>query len=186
MSLNDYPLREVSIDLLCNGQDAKFEIPIYQRNYAWGKDEISVLVQDVYDALRGKKQTYYIGTLVTFDRGEKVYEVIDGQQRLTTIHLLLKALGIKVRNLLSFRARESSEKTLRSLPEYIGTNMDKGIARGFDFARQAIQEIVPEDERKKFTHFFLNQVHIIFYSVPKDIDLNHYFEIMNSRGEQLE
>ena len=34
--------------------------------------------------------------------------------------------------------------------------------------------------------FFLNKVHIIHYRVPKDVDLNHYFEVMNSRGEQLE
>ena len=33
---------------------------------------------------------------------------------------------------------------------------------------------------------YQNKVHIIHYQVPKDIDLNHYFEIMNSRGEQLE
>ena len=37
-----------------------------------------------------------------------------------------------------------------------------------------------------FRDYFLNKVHIIHYQVPKDIDLNHYFEIMNSRGEQLE
>ena len=32
----------------------------------------------------------------------------------------------------------------------------------------------------------MNHVHIIHYRVPKDVDLNHYFEVMNSRGEQLE
>ena len=38
----------------------------------------------------------------------------------------------------------------------------------------------------KFKEYFLNHVHIIHYRVPKDVDLNHYFEVMNSRGEQLE
>lgn len=38
----------------------------------------------------------------------------------------------------------------------------------------------------KFKEYFLNRVHIIHYRVPKDVDLNHYFEVMNSRGEQLE
>ena len=37
-----------------------------------------------------------------------------------------------------------------------------------------------------FKEYFLNKVHIIHYRVPKDVDLNHYFEVMNSRGEQLE
>lgn len=38
----------------------------------------------------------------------------------------------------------------------------------------------------KFKEYFLNHVHIIHYRVPKDVELNHYFEVMNSRGEQLE
>jgi hypothetical protein len=49
-----------------------------------------------------------------------------------------------------------------------------------------LDEIVQENERKQFEKYFRNNVHIIHYQVPKDIDLNHYFEIMNSRGEQLE
>ena len=39
---------------------------------------------------------------------------------------------------------------------------------------------------KYFGEYLLNHVHIIHYRVPKDVDLNHYFEVMNSRGEQLE
>jgi uncharacterized protein with ParB-like and HNH nuclease domain len=40
-------------------------VPIYQRNYAWEKDEISALIQDIYDAYEIKKSTYFIGTLVS-------------------------------------------------------------------------------------------------------------------------
>ena len=48
-------------------------------------------------------------------------------------------------------------------------------------------EIIPDEKSMEcFKKFFLDRVHIIHYQVPKDIDLNHYFEIMNSRGEQLE
>jgi len=41
------------------------------------------LINDVYDSMT--KSVYYIGTLVTYKRDENIYEVIDGQQRLTTI-----------------------------------------------------------------------------------------------------
>jgi len=45
------PLEEVSIEELFDGNEqSTYEIPIYQRNYAWEKDEINALVQDVYDA----------------------------------------------------------------------------------------------------------------------------------------
>ena len=49
--MSKLPLSEVTIEMLCNGVDnITYEIPIYQRNYAWEKDEITALVQDVYDA----------------------------------------------------------------------------------------------------------------------------------------
>jgi len=61
MAVNKLPLLEVSINDLFNGDKAAFEIPIYQRNYAWGSDEISALVQDVFDAYKKDKgSTYYI------------------------------------------------------------------------------------------------------------------------------
>ena len=57
MTKNVLPLKEVSIDeIFVSGEKSIYEIPIYQRNYAWEKDEIVTLVQDVYDSLRKTKQ----------------------------------------------------------------------------------------------------------------------------------
>src|SRR5574344_3074770 len=92
------PLQELSIEQIYNGEKVTYEVPIYQRNYAWEKDEISALIPDVYDAFIVNKQTYYIGTLVSFHKGDQIYEIIDGQQRLTTIYLILKALEIDIQN----------------------------------------------------------------------------------------
>lgn len=101
------PLNELSINDIFNGSDnVTYEIPIYQRNYAWEKDEIAALVRDVWDACEKNKVAYFIGTLVTYDRGDSTFEVIDGQQRLTTLFLILKALKQEVRNKLTYRARK--------------------------------------------------------------------------------
>jgi len=180
------PLKELSIAQIYNGEKATYEVPIYQRNYAWEKDEIFALIQDVYDAFISKKQTYFIGTLVSFHKGGQTYEVIDGQQRLTTINLALNALGIPLQNKLTYRARKKSDDTIKSIPHFKIDEKDYGIIKGFEFAKSAINEIVPVIDREKFKDFFQDKVHLIHYQVPKDIDLNHYFEIMNSRGEQLE
>ena len=80
MKTKSLPLRELSIAGIFNGDKATYEVPIYQRNYAWEKDEISALIQDIYDACTAEKPTYFIGTLVSFHKGDQVYEVIDGQQ----------------------------------------------------------------------------------------------------------
>ena len=181
------PLKEVSIRELFNGSfQATYEVPIYQRNFAWEKDEISALVEDIYDACKkDNTSVYYIGTLVSFNKGDNVFEIIDGQQRLTTLTLILGALEISVRNKLTYRARKKATKTIKSLPKFDVDEPDTGIVNGFRFVKSAISEI-PSDEIDEFKRFFQDKVHIIHYQVPRDIDLNHYFEIMNSRGEQLE
>ena len=60
MSKSDLPLKNMTIGEIYNGTKATYEVPIYQRNYAWQKDEIATLIQDVYDSLIGNKETYYI------------------------------------------------------------------------------------------------------------------------------
>lgn len=201
------PLKELTIAELFVSRDKEtYEIPIYQRNYAWEKDEISALIQDVYDSFQKDiNANYYIGTLVTYHKGDNVYEVIDGQQRLTTIWLILAALGEVPVNRLTYRARKKSDAALNAIKQKVLTEKsddaahliaastivdeetDRGIENGFDYVKDAIADIgFEESEKEAFLSFFKEHVCIIHYQVPKDVDLNHYFEIMNSRGEQLE
>ncbi|MCH5306719.1 MAG: DUF262 domain-containing protein [Prevotella sp.] len=182
------PLKEQSISqIYLEGQEnIIYKIPIYQRNYAWEEDEITALIKDVYDSFCNRKPVYYIGTLVTYKREDNEYEVIDGQQRLTTIYIILKSLGIdEIRNKLTFTARKVSAETIKNLPNF-KEDIDKGIEKGYKNAEKAIKNNIDTEKLKEFEHYLLYYVHIIHYCVPKDVDLNHYFEVMNSRGEQLE
>ena len=189
MKTNVLPLKELSIRELFDGTEkCTYEIPIYQRNYAWEKDEITALVQDIYDSFkRNRENNYYIGTLVTFHKGDNIFEIIDGQQRLTTIWLILTVLKQKESNRLTYRARKKSDDTLKYLadPKFNAEEKDSGIENGYRFVSASIKDI-PGNEFSDFVSFFMDKVHIIHYQVPKDVDLNRYFEIMNSRGEQLE
>ena len=187
MKETNLPLENVSIsNIYLEGYpQITYQVPIYQRNYAWEDTEINALVKDVLDSYeKDSNSVYYIGTLVTYKRGDNLYEVIDGQQRLTTIYLLLKALDIAIKNKLTYTARQISKETIEKLPR-IPEVFDEGIKNGFDYAKDAIKNIV-SDKKEAFKKYFLNNVRIIHYRVPKDVDLNHYFEVMNSRGEQLE
>lgn len=193
MANKTLPLKEISINELYNSSNKViYEVPIYQRNYAWEKDEIATLIQDTYDAYENyvtkvNNNIYFIGTLVTYNKGDNVYEVIDGQQRLTTINLVLHALNVSVGNKLTYKARKKSNDTINHIPDFEIDEKDNGIVNGFKYAKTAIEEIIPNKKSLEgFKNFFQERVHIIHYQVPKDIDLNHYFEIMNSRGEQLE
>ena len=175
-----------------SGTATTYKIPIYQRNYAWERDEIFALIKDIHDSMVIDKPVYYIGTLVTFKRDENVFEVIDGQQRLTTIYIILTAMGEKLANRLAYSSRKTSTQTITAMSKVeknkevkdsdFGEEYDLGIKNGYNFAKEALKDV----NMDKFKEYFLNHVHIIHYRVPKDVDLNHYFEVMNSRGEQLE
>ena len=177
------PLKECSIkDIYCTEQ-MQYAIPIYQRNYAWGHEEIMNLIEDVNQAQSNKKERYYIGTLVTFKSADNLYEVIDGQQRLTTIYLILRALGVQCASQLTYTARSVSASTLKNLDQREGA-VDRGIIEGFRIAKSYLEKL--SDNKEAFCKYFCENVRIIHYEVPQDVDLNHYFEVMNSRGEQLE
>ena len=210
MNNNNFPLQEISIkELYMPANECIYEIPIYQRNYAWGYDEIATLIQDVYDKFKmNQDATYFIGTLVSYKKAENVYEIIDGQQRLTTIRIILGFLYSlnneneilqpilqPLNSRLTFRAREKSDEALKNIPSNtkehkLKRNSITSIDDGYKFAKAKFEELNAKHfdgyAVSDFVKFFLNKVHIIHYQVPADIDLNHYFEIMNSRGEQLE
>ena len=73
--------------------DSHYVIPRYQRAYAWEDKEIIQLIDDIND-IESKEIVYYIGSLVVAQVKEKenTDEVVDGQQRLTTLYLLLQYL----------------------------------------------------------------------------------------------
>nr|WP_279499646.1 DUF262 domain-containing protein [Macrococcus goetzii] len=113
---------------------------------------------------------------------------MDGQQRLTTLYLLCSYLGIDFdKEALRFEARVQSNRTLDLINE--STDFKKEdilsdeILKGYEIIKNCFltHKIVEEEFKTK-----LNKVKLVVIYVPQDIDLNHYFEIMNTRGEQLE
>lgn len=148
---------------------------------------------DINDYSKEKNQNYYIGTLVVFEKERGEFETIDGQQRLTTLSILLSVLknefnmDISFKHLLSYESREISTKTLEYI--YKGEISDKENINSFmEDAFKNLKNILSKqvENTKDFTNYLLNNVIVLRVEVPKDTDLNHYFEIMNNRGEQLE
>ncbi|WP_284447684.1 DUF262 domain-containing protein [Fluviibacter phosphoraccumulans] len=187
---------------------ARYMVPMYQRNYAWGEGEITQLLQDVLDyqnkSVSDKRpQTYYIGTLVVFSRNDGSFEVIDGQQRFTTLSLLanwLKHEGKGAVDMswyrtinLSFESRPVSSHTFERLWQGVaphdlrGSAFNEGLVSGFELIGKALAELGLVGARlEAFCDYLFKHVQISRIEVPKDTDLNHFFEAMNNRGEQLE
>ena len=73
-------------------EDYFYQIPDYQRPYSWDKDNVSELLDDLINAFeQNKDENYFCGSLVLVQNGDR-YDVIDGQQRLTTFTILFCVL----------------------------------------------------------------------------------------------
>ena len=183
--------------------ESEYRIPIYQRNYAWSISEVRQLIQDIADyAKENESGNYYIGTLVVFPhKNEHYFETIDGQQRSTTLSIIACSIRHKRSNDMSwyksinvsFDHRERSNETLSAIFQYEDPKIDSDkinneIISVYKRVWHTIEQICTNNslEVTKFIEYLFSKVIILRVEVPTDTDLNHYFEIMNSRGEQLE
>ncbi len=172
-------------------KSVKYNIPLYQRDYAWEEKQIVQLIEDIDDVNLG--ENYYIGSLIVALHNDS-YEVVDGQQRLTTLFLLLSYLGLNAGNeeALYFSCRDKSNYTLRHIQSILADERDKydadhlqqNIISGLSIIKENIDKF-DENHKEDFVKKLKNVV-IYRIEVPDHTDLNHYFEIMNTRGEQLE
>jgi len=68
--------------------DSYYRIPDYQRPYSWETEQIEELWDDIYTAMEINEDRYFLGATILIDSGKGYYDVIDGQQRLTTLLIL--------------------------------------------------------------------------------------------------
>ena len=74
-------------------EQIRYEIPPYQRPYSWGKANVEQLLDDVWEAFEAQDEEYFIGSLITIEQNkDTLYDVVDGQQRLTTLNLIFARL----------------------------------------------------------------------------------------------
>ena len=77
-----------------------YDVPVYQRPYSWDKEQIDVLLDDIIGAYKSesKNEGYYTGNIIVYDKNDKInglitkYDIIDGQQRITSFALILLAI----------------------------------------------------------------------------------------------
>ena len=99
------------------GSGKSFVIPVYQRDYAWTKINCQKLWDDIVDLSYQGRNDHFLGTLVTIGSGFQEYTIIDGQQRLTTISIMLIALHnyLKQQDQLPQQEQFLSEQVLEFL-----------------------------------------------------------------------
>lgn len=164
--------------------EGKFFVPDYQRGYRWGEDVVKQLLDDIKKNGEINNQIYYLQPIVVKARKEGDYELIDGQQRLTTLYLILKYLSkylpdIKIGYEIHYETRESTHDYLQNIdPEKSEENID------FFFVNQAYNTIknwFNEDTEKceDFLEQIKKYVKIIWYEPEEEISGEELFTRLN-------
>ena len=129
-------IEQKTVKLLLGDNKADFLIPDYQRPYAWEEKECQTLWDDIFafafpendcDKFDRHNDEYFLGPIVTFLNENNKQEVIDGQQRLTTLMRLLRAFYTRYRNMkdeLSATTRKNIEQCIWKTDEFDKPDMN--------------------------------------------------------------
>lgn len=191
-----------------------FSVPIYQRLFVWGSDEVKTLLDDLVNAYeRGEELFFLGGTLVVEKRCRhgRDFELIDGQQRFTTLwmlcHVWCRALkpfltvteSNQTLPRLRFAIRPTVNRYLHSLVNP-GSRDEEEKSQETQSMRDAIATIETLFQRRQLpanagsfeeyltglSQYIFEKVQMVLTIVPSDTDLNKLFEVINNRGVQLQ
>ena len=151
-------------------KDLNIEIPNFQRPYTWSENSANTLFNDTYSAFKNKLEEYRLGTLIFhFNEDNKKYNIVDGQQRLTTIALILFCLGEDNYNLLRLEYNSLSQHNLLT---------------NYYLLLKRINNL-NDEEKKSYLNYLLNKCTFIKIAVNKEQEAFQFFDSQNSRGKEL-
>lgn len=159
-------------------ENIKLVIPNYQRPYKWTAKNAIQLLDDIIEAKNENKKEYRVGTLILhYDKDNDIYNIVDGQQRVTTFALLLLAL--------------LEEKEIDFLNQQVTDNpyTRKNVAnnfRAFERRRDAMTEKKHDDRNvKDLRDFIENQCELIVVITNDISEAFQFFDSQNARGKKL-
>lgn len=215
--MNGVSVEEKTVGNIFKGGE-RYVVPLYQREYAWTDREVGRLLSDIWESYKkDSSRNYYMGTLVVKPvdgKDGKYQEVIDGQQRLTTLSILFSLIsdGTVGQPVLRFDNREEANCALGWFYKTMGENRKqlmepklskqepkdiplamraalsciKGFRPSLDDGNVSSQPLFDDGLRDAdLREYILNKVKLFRVCMP-DVDAMSYFEVMNNRGEQLE
>lgn len=210
-----YSLKGIFTEFLEDAEKESFMIPAYQRGFKWssngGNSQVEVLLRDLYSAFDSKRNRYYLQFITTKENGNEL-EVIDGQQRLTTITILFAVLNVFepfeegnfIFNKLNYQVRhnfiqsfiyENIELLIKPIDwqEFLLLNSNELVDvnnQDVYFIFNALKKIhefiteIPEEKRKAFIEYISQKVYLIVNFLDKDLNSERIFINVN-KGVKL-
>ena len=207
--MHELSSKQFSLDKIIEGKQY-FSIPIYQRLYVWKEEQILKLLQDIKTAIEDKKENYYIGSLIVLKADDDRYDLIDGQQRFTTIFILFRTIqemfkdrindknSLFINNFLEennirllFRARKFADDFFKksNISNQNNSDEEKELLSPFYQAINVIKGFFEDTNNNinldYFIDFISTKLIFIITQMPENTDVNKLFETFNNRGVQL-
>lgn len=165
--------------LICD----KFIIPGYQRPYEWSEEQIKTALESIENGLDDLEEPLLFGTIHLNKASENAYEIIDGQQRLTTFYLMLIALGEKVefspQNEINKKLADDLARATDSSFEFY----NKHYSENYLYIKKHIEDMTKEDiskYKKSLLDFLVNNITFVVIETSDNNSIEKTLQIFNS------
>ncbi len=155
-----------------------FNIPIYQRLYVWESEQIKILLEDLWTTYKNKEKTFYLGNvIVQYSEDSKVWDIVDGQQRFTTLWLLSIELsgalenGLRENDLRAFVKHGDSLRLQFAIREYVT-----------HYFTEKIQSKGKDDQQENR----LNSIYIAEKTIKEFLNEHFYENDINTHCKELD
>lgn len=153
-------------------------IPDYQRPYTWGIEQVKILLKDISEQVNKNDQKYLLGSLILHKNNENKFNIVDGQQRLTTLALILKVLcGINQE-----RCNEYKMGNFLGEIKYSHNESKYHIKENYEYIKTYFESY---NEKYKFLTYLLDNIEFICVLAPSEDDAFLFFDSANSKGKAL-
>lgn len=154
-------------------------IPSYQRPYKWSLESVGILFNDIYSSFKNKISEYRIGTVVLhYDVSQNIYNIVDGQQRLTSLSILAYCFYLKTNNEDYLSSLMKEDKTFTELSS-------KAIVNNFELLNKKFIAI-PDFEKEDFISYVLDNCTFVKIVTESEQEAFQFFDSQNSRGKALD
>ncbi len=152
-------------------ENKHMQIPPYQRPYRWSHKNVKQLLEDIAANMNAGKQKYRVGSIILYKNRDGAYEIVDGQQRITTLLLLAKACGVK--------------NELLGKLEYEHSDSKKNIIENYRYIAEWIKEYYL-NRNMGYWQYVENSCEFVVIVVDDLSEAFQMFDSQNGRGKELE
>lgn len=172
-----------------NDKKYKLVIPFYQRAYVWNEEMVKIMLEDI-DEQRKEGKKYLLGSLIIhidkIDENVVEFNIVDGQQRLTTLHLVLKFLTneLKLEEIKLLDDNEAGSIIGKEIIDEKKQN-DKSLTLK-EKAKQTIQNWFESRDKNSFLEYLKGSIEFVCVFTNSLDDAFIFFDSANAKGKRLE